>query len=242
MSPTLAELPDDQEPVRDELQRIATHVLARVRHQSTGRFGLVAGPSGIATPAFGPDATVLRLTADALVVETGGGETDHLLAGATLRSLADAVGADLAADFSVGHDTPPVGDPDAPIDLAADTVSIFLTWFGVGWQALDHAIAHLGDEADPARVQLWPEHFDAGTSVAVGPGPDDRVNLGASAGDRFHHEPYLYVGPWSAERPGDPAYWNAPFGALLGYDELVTATDPVALGMRFLEAGVHKFR
>ena len=52
--------------------------------QSTGRFGLVAGPSGIATPAFGPDATVLRLTADALVVETGGGETDHLLAGATL--------------------------------------------------------------------------------------------------------------------------------------------------------------
>lgn len=32
-------------------------------------------------------------------------------------------------------------------------------------------------------------------------------------GDSYHPEPYLYVAPWEAERPGDVAYWNAPFGS-----------------------------
>ena len=59
-------------------------------------------------------------------------------------------------------------------------------------------------------MQLWPEHFDVGTAVDLG---TVSVNLGFSAGDAFSEEPYLYVGPWDERRPGDPAYWNAPFGA-----------------------------
>ena len=61
-------------------------------------------------------------------------------------------------------------------------------------------------------IQLWPEHFDVGCSVAVG---GSTLNLGASPGDGSEELPYLYVSPWSGERPGDPSYWNAPFGALL---------------------------
>ena len=37
-------------PTRDELQRIATHVLARARFAATGRFGLRATPGGFGTP------------------------------------------------------------------------------------------------------------------------------------------------------------------------------------------------
>jgi hypothetical protein len=84
-------------------------------------------------------------------------------------------------------------------------------------------------------VQLWPEHFDAGCDVAAGGG---RVNLGASPGDGFHSEPYLYVGPWGPERPGDATFWNAPFGAAFGHGELLDAGEPVAAAVAFLTKGV----
>ena len=70
-----------------------------------------------------------------------------------------------------------------------------------------------------STVQLWPEHFDLGTSLDFGggdgDGDGDGVNLGFSAGDAFSEEPYAYVGPWGPERPGDSGFWNAPFGALV---------------------------
>jgi hypothetical protein len=83
---------------------------------------------------------------------------------------------------------------------------------------------------------LWPEHFDAGCDVVDGKGR--RVNLGASPGDGFSDEPYLYVGPWEGERPGDADYWNAPFGAALGYARLLAAADPVAEGVAFVQRGL----
>ena len=36
-------------------------------------------------------------------------------------------------------------------------------------------------------------------------------------------EPYLYLGPWTDDRPGDAGFWNAPFGAVLRRSELGTA-------------------
>ncbi len=89
-------------------------------------------------------------------------------------------------------------------------------------------------------VQLWPEHFDVGCDVAVS--TDRRANLGASPGDSSSDsssdEPYLYVGPWDDARPGDPAYWNAPFGAVLGYETLRAAANPQELGSTFLRRGL----
>ena len=63
---------------------------------------------------------------------------------------------------------------------------------------------------------------------------DDRVNLGASPGDGFHAEPYLYVGPWGPHRPGAPGFWNAPFGAVLGWGLERPTRDVVDTGVTVL--------
>jgi hypothetical protein len=227
----------DAQRTRAELQRVAAHVLARRRHAATGRFGLRATPGGFGTPAFGSDGAleVLRTDGAVLVHEVGGEVRSWPMPGASLRELASAVGADLATELSVGHDTPPIGDPEAPLEIDPAEAERLGAWLDLGWQALDRVLAGAGW---PATGQLWPEHVDAGTTVAVGPGPDDRANLGASLGDGFHPEPYLYVGPWGPERPGDPAYWTAPFGAVLGIDEV----PDVATAAEFLQRGVDLLR
>ena len=76
-----------------------------------------------------------------------------------------------------------------------------------------------------------------GVDIAARPGV--RVNVGGSPGDGFSAEPYLYVGPWTEDRPGDPAYWNAPFGAAcqrsgLQGDPLQSATEFLLHGLRLL--------
>lgn len=234
-------LPASYPADRLEIQQVVVHVLARARHQAVGRFGLVATPGGVGTPAFGPDAKVVRLSGSALVVEEGGDAASVPLAGATLRSLAAAAGADLALELSVGHDTPPLGDIDAPLAVDPACVVAVGRWLALGTAAIDEAVTGVGPAASPARTQVWPEHFDAGTSVAVGPAPDDRVNLGASAGDDFHADPYLYVGPWGPERPGPPGYWNAPFGAVLGWADVARTPDPAATAVDFLRDGLDRF-
>jgi hypothetical protein len=81
--------------------------------------------------------------------------------------------------------------------------------------------------------RLWPEHFDLAVEAGLGGG--DRVNLGGSPGDGFSAEPYVYVGPWSSARPGDPAFWNAPFGAVRTRGEL--GDEPAAAAAEFLRRG-----
>ena len=55
-------------------------------------------------------------------------------------------------------------------------------------------------------------------------------------GDAFSDEPYVYVGPWGTERPGEPDYWNAPFGAVLRR----SVVDP-AMCADFLRHGLALF-
>lgn len=213
-------------PARTTLQRVATHVLARRRHEVTGRFGLRATPGGFGTPAFGPpDAVeVVRVAGSTLVHELGGEALAVAIGGSTLRSLAGVVGVELVDGFSVGSDTPPLGDLDEPLVLDAADAQAVGDWFDLGWRALDAVgVPH-------STVQLWPEHFDAGCAVA------ERCNLGASAGDSFSDEPYLYVGPWdAADRPGDAGYWNAPFGAVARRAEVADVDAAVAFLRRGLE-------
>jgi hypothetical protein len=199
---------------RVDLQRVAVHVLARRRHAASGRFGLRATPGGFGTPSFGPpeEPEVLRVSGTTLLHEAGGSVRTASLVGTSLGELAAFAGVDLAAPFSAGDDTPEVGDPRATLAVDPAAAAELASWFDLGWRALD---AVVDGAREPTALQLWPEHFDAGCSVVVGPGPDDRANLGASPGDDACPEPYLYVGPWGARRPGDPRYWNAPFGAVL---------------------------
>lgn len=220
---------------RATLHRVAAHVLGRRRHQVSGRFGLRATPGGFGTPAFGDEPESVRVSGTTLVREVGGDGSYLPIAGSTLRSLAEFVGADLSTPFSVGEDGPDVGDADSPLALGADGAAALAAWFALGWQILDTVIAGLGASARPATLQLWPEHFDAGTNVALASGT--RVNLGASPGDAASAEPYLYVGPWGPERPGDASYWNAPFGALRTWSALAEV-DVVTDGLEFLRRGL----
>jgi len=220
---------------RDALHRIATHVLARARFDATGRFGLRATPGGFGTPMFGED--VLRVAGGALVREHGGAASAMPLDGATLADLAAFAGVDLTTPFDAGEATPAVGDPHAPLRVDPDEVARLGEWFDFGWRVID-AVAAAGPDAK--AVQLWPEHFDAGTSVAISEG--ERCNLGASPGDAFSDDPYLYVGPWSDQRPGDASYWNAPFGAAVSRDDVFAAPDRFETGVAFLRRGLDLLR
>ena len=235
---SLMALPSTYAATRDELQRVATHVIARRRFARCGKFGLRATPGGFGSPACGPDYETLRIAGTDLVRETtdSTAATSSLgLSEASLGQAATLAGVDLGEPFETGHDTPRLGDPGRPLDIDGDAATALAEWIGFGWEVLDAVLGELGPDAAPSVVQLWPEHFDAGVGVAAAPGR--RVNLGASPGDAYNAQPYLYVGPWDADRPGDLAYWNAPFSAVLAYEDLQTADDPGAAAVAFLLRG-----
>ena len=149
----------------------------------------------------------------------------------SLASLADAIGVELDVGFSVGKDSPELGDPRRPLRIDPLAVQTLGDWYALGASAIDRSVAGL-DSGAAGVARLWPEHFDLGTDVEVAPGR--RCNLGASAGDEWHPEPYLYVGPWGDERPGNDGYWNAPFGAVCGYADIVDNDAPSAAASRVL--------
>ena len=215
-----------------DLHVVAAHVLGRRRFAVTGHFGLRASPRGVATPAFGSEPEVLRLAGPHLVREVGNDARSLALEGATLAELADFAGADLASDYSAGAGMPPPGPPEKRFHLDREELDALYAWFDLGWRVLDIVNSEPASGSGWSTLQLWPEHFDVGTSRDAGAGRG--VNLGFSPGDAFSDEPYVYVGPWGAERPGEPDYWNAPFGAVLHRSAVV---DP-AMCADFLRHGL----
>lgn len=238
-SGSLALLPREFVATRDAIGRVAAHILARRRSDATGRIDLRASPGGIATPAFGDDAEVLRTDGGALLVERGDTITVHRLT--TLDDLAAAVGMDLTGPLSLGGDPPPLGDPSGRLDVDERAARVLGDWFGFVTTVLDEILGQIGAAATPSAIRLWPEHFDVACDAAWGTGEGQRVNLGGSPGDGYHREPYLYIGPWGPERPNDPDYWNAPFGATAGYESIRGAGDLDAsrrAAVRFLDRGL----
>lgn len=239
-------LPSLTEPfpdTRDALHRVAVQIVARARRQATGRFGLRVTVGGFGTPAFGDDVERVRVSGGLLVREAAGvdGAATAVAAidGSSLAELAALVPVDLATELDVGHDTPPVGDVFAPLAVDEPSARALSAWYAVVAEALDVVVAN-GPGWSPSVVQLWPEHFDVAIDIAFDPGDPTvrRVNLGGSPGDEFHPDPYLYVGPWTDDRPGDPGFWNAPFGAVLGYSMLAAADDPVRAAAAFFLQGL----
>ena len=221
---------------RQGLHRVAAHILSRRRFDVSGRFGLRAGPGGIATPSFGDGPETIRVAGTTLVRETGGTATYAPLTGSTLRELAAFSGVGLDGAFCVGDQTPAVGEVDVPLDVDPGALAVIAHWYDLGWRVLDAVVAELPAQAAPATIQLWPEHFDAATNVGLASG--EGVNLGFSPGDAYEADPYAYVGPWSSRRPGDPAFWNAPFGAVLRRADVLASADPAASARGFLRAGL----
>ncbi|MGH9205626.1 MAG: hypothetical protein ACRD1G_03570, partial [Acidimicrobiales bacterium] len=118
-----------------------------------------------------------------LIREVGGVSSHAPINGSTLRDLATFVGVDLAMAFSCGDDAPPVGNVDRPFDLDADALAVIANWYELGWRVLDAVVSNLPAETEVTTTQLWPEHFDAATTIGLASG--NRVNLGFSPGDTY---------------------------------------------------------
>jgi hypothetical protein len=235
---------------RTALQQVAVHVLARRRHAVTGRFGLRPAPGGIATPAFGDEVEVVRTCGRLLVVERGARAVSAELT--TLAEAAELAGVDVtgaeAAGFSVGRATPPLPDPDAALAVDDGVALALGDWFAFGSSVIDEVVATTPAVVGATTRQLWPEHFDlaGAVTVATGPAPEEteatevKANVGVSPGDGAEPSPYLYIGPWTDDRPGNPGYWNVPFGAALRADELrvLPPADARARAVAFLRHGL----
>ena len=241
-------LPDDWPDQRDTLHFLAAHVLGQARQRHDGMFDLVPSPaasphrpSGRTASVFGSSAD--RCSSNAWRARRFGMPTATTtvapIAGSSLAELCQQIGFEPRPDFRVGNDTPPFRDPDAPIQLDGQATSILGEWYLLGQRSIDEVVASL-PHAEATVGRLWPEHFDYGIDLDAAPGV--RCNLGAAAGDGFHAEPYLYVGPHGPERPGATDYWNAPFGAVIGFGELDAADDPIHAAVEFLMAGIFLLR
>ena len=235
-------LPESFASTRASLQRVAVHIVARARDQATGRFGLRSTVGGFGTPEFGEDSLRVRVSGALLIKESGakGGTSMAAMSidGASLADLSHHAGVDLDAALDVGHDTPELGDTSEVLVVDGTAASALAGWYAAVSEALDRVAAELPADSSPTLVQLWPEHFDVALDAAAT--PERRANLGGSPGDGFHDEPYAYVGPWTDDRPGDQSFWNAPFGAVLGYGAVAAASDPVAALTAFFLDGMRR--
>ena len=236
MDPSVSRLP---------LHRIAVHVLARARVEASGRFSLRPSIGGFSTPDLAPNGLRVRVSGSRLVVESdmaGAASAQSMeIDGHSLGELAAFAGVDLGGALDVGHDTPPAGAPEEPITLDTNGALDVTGWFGVVAAILDEVLAQLPATAGATLPRLWPEHFDI--AIEADAHPDRRVNLGGSPGDGFNDGPYLYVGPWTAGRPGDAVFWNASFGGFRTRDELMSdGDDLVAAGVAFLLDGFRRLQ
>lgn len=229
---------------RAVLHRIANHVLARAEYTATGRIGLRPAPGGFSTISFGPDLERLRVSEGLLVREAGAatGTWTRTMAidGSSLAELAAFAEVDLSGEYSAGNDIPSVGDVHEPITLHGPSALLIADWYAMTAQALDRLMSAVPPFTAPSLVQLWPEHFDTALDMAFDAAvpAERRVNVGGSPGDGFHAAPYLYVGPWTPERPGDRTFWNAPFGAVVGQDAIAATPDPVDSAFEFFRTGL----
>jgi hypothetical protein len=121
-------------------------------------------------------------------------------------------------------------EPLPNVDLAAATA--LGDFYGLACSVLEQLRADEAD-GDPSLVQLWPEHFDLAIELGS-ESAGQRANFGASPGDDQHEEPYLYVGPWTAEVSGE--LWNAAGfnGAELTYSELIAGDDHRRAALDFM--------
>ena len=197
--------------------RVAEHILASALYQATGKIGLVPSPGGFRTPPFGTDGRFLAVDGTELVAGRGGGIKRTPLT--TIRAAAEFAGVTPGAPAEVYQPATPL-DLDEPLMIESDAACLLAQWYGLGAAALSRFAAEIpGDK--PTTPVLWPEHFDVGMTAAA-------INYGASPGDDHVIDPYVYVSPHDGPPPDDPAFWNAPFGAVRTFRQIGTVAAAAA--------------
>lgn len=229
----LAHLPPTFSQTREALRALACYAISPARKARSGRIGLRSHDGGIATPPF-DDGTRISLRGVELRSSTG-----DVVPVTSLAAAATFLGIELSPDPGVGRDLPPF-EPEVAlaVDLAA---SLALgAWYAYAQRVLERLAAGPRENVTLSEAQLWPEHFDLALVVSLA-ATGLQVNVGFSPGDAFHGDPYVYVGPHDvAVLDRSDHYWNAPFGAVLGYAELAQATDPEEQALGFIDTGLSK--
>ena len=129
-----------------------------------------------------------------------------------------------------------MGRIDEPLELDPQELDELFSWFDLGWRVLDEVMAERAGSAGQSTVQLWPEHFDAGTALDLGDGAGGGVNLGFSPGDAFSDEPYVYVGPWGRRGPATTATGTRRSARPLPRTQVPDA----AAGLSFIRTGLER--
>jgi hypothetical protein len=229
----LEPLPDRFLPTREALHALACYVIGPARKARTGRIGLRSTGDGFGTPPL-DDGTRIIVRGDHVVREP-----DLDITITTLRAAADALGVELSPDPGVGRDLPPF-EPDIELAVDAEASYVLGRWYAFGRRLLDdqrEALMSSGS-GTASDVQLWPEHFD----MAFDWGADgaNRLNLGASPGDSYQADPYVYASPWVRDAVTEDHFWNSPFGAVVPYRELVSSPDPVATSRDLYDEAIRR--
>ena len=226
----LPELPPAFGVTRNALHALAENVISAAYFHATTHIGLRPSPRGFGTPVFGKQERV-RVDTTALVHERGTETRRHELT--TLRAASAFVGVPLGAppvftpSTSLGAEAPLRIDRDASLALA-------------GWYALAAALlrdlkdAHA--DAPSSEQQIWPEHFDLACEIGNAD-TGTRATYGASPGDSVIPHPYLYVGPWEADRRTG-MLGRYPFGGALTYDEMRHSVEAGTAGRLFFEDAI----
>jgi hypothetical protein len=220
----LGPVPNGLVETRLALHRLAEQVISPARAHSNGKIALRYTRAGFGTPFFGDDVQI-RVAGTELIVDERGVERRALIT--TLEDAARHIGADLLpSDVRL----------DAAVLEVDAAASAFLgEWYGFAASVLEELRAQAGTDADPSRVQLWPEHFDMALELGR-ESASARAAYGLSPGDEDHSEPYLYVGPWVAPPAGE--LWQATgfAGAEMSYRELLDEQDQRGAALAFFRA------
>jgi hypothetical protein len=218
---------------RTSWHTLAEHVVAPARFRANGKIGLRYTRAGFGTPYFGENRQV-RVARDLLIVTTGSTVAAEPIT--TVEAAGRHVGITPGAPTDVYAPTTSV--PPGPLPLDGDALDLLGDWFGFGASVLEELRAAAPPADAPARVQLWPEHFD----ISVDTGEEAaglRATFGASPGDDDHDEPYLYVSPWSA-RSGP--FWSDHGYASLGLSQLAGAADQRTRALEFFAEAARELR
>lgn len=226
----LPELPAAFASTRDALHALAENVVSAAYFRATTHIGLRPTPRGFGTPVFG-DRERIRVDGTALVHERAG--ADRRTEISTLREAAAFVGVELGAPDVY---TPVTAfDPDTPLAVDHDAVLALGDWYALGGALLHDLRTEYSDQPS-TESQIWPEHFDLACEIGSADA-GTRATYGASPGDDVIAQPYLYVGPWNAERrTGRLAAY--PFGAALTYAEMRHAGEAGVAGRQFFDDAV----
>jgi hypothetical protein len=227
---------------RTALHRLAAYVIAPVRHQAIGKFGLRWTKDGFGTPFFphtdGDRQIRVQTEGNQVLLVDQIGDTVRATPVTSLAEAATFLDTEIDGETAAEHDSPPVGDPHAELDIVPGAAQFLGSWFAMAFAGLE-SFRSRPDTVDPGRPQLWPGHFDPAIEAGTEAG---RASYGASPGDETSAEPYLYVSVWWPDRiiliddvdhPAPGLAANGFTGRLLPLSQFPADTDPAEVAARF---------